>query len=154
MVLIQSAASSSSCPSNADTAAGPRRSRVRAAWRRRWTGQRACVRQCGVSPIQRRVAVRARNRRWYEDEETAAQRAAEDQDKDLDRWWESEVDDWSNPSSSASNVFILLLASIVGATTFGIVLKLLLVVLSLFFSAFKYSFVCIILVFFVALLSE
>jgi hypothetical protein len=67
---------------------------------------------------------------------------------------QSEVDDWSNPSSSASNVFILLLASIVGATTFGIVLKLLLVVLSLFFSAFKYSFVCIILVFFVALLSE
>eukprot|EP00873_Tetraselmis_striata_P010043 jgi/Tetstr1/430307/TSEL_020132.t1 len=83
-----------------------------------------------------------------------ALRATDQRDRELDEWWETEVDDWSSPSSSASNVLILLLASVIGAATLGIVAKLLYVVLSLFFSAFKYSFVCIVLVFFVALLSE
>ena len=66
---------------------------------------------------------------------------------------QDETDDWSSPSSAATNLVILLLAFLLGTTFFGIVVRVLMVCFSIFLLAFKYAVVCSVLLLFGAFLA-
>ena len=66
---------------------------------------------------------------------------------------QDEVDDWSSPSSAASNLIILLLAFIVATSVIGTLVKLLITCIFLLIEGFKYSAVCIFLMLFAVFLA-